>query len=409
MTESEKIAITAVGVIAPGAIGMEQFEAMLRRGVSTAREITRFDTAGLRSHCGALVENFRPKDFIAPMKLRRMNGLSRMALAAARLTMQDRALDQLPYSSGEIGVSMGTAFGPVQTSVEYLNEYVEKGAGLAPPQLFAESVANAPGSHIAIDLGFQGFNVTFTQRESSVCVALMYAASQIGKGAARAAFCGGVEELNETLYSVLDRIGALAHQKGNTAEQAHPFDRRRNGMMVGEGSGIVLLEPAGSLGEREPYALVSGFGIGKDVTASISDWGTGFQAGALVMRRAIADAGIELTDIDAVFASANSSVQGDHLEANSLQSLFGSAIPPVVATKGYFGEYAGAGSHQLISAVIALKRQWVPRSVGFESGEGAVDNAIVRSARDLPLRHILLNSFSAGGGLMSVVLSRCDR
>lgn len=387
---------------------MEQFEAMLRRGVSSSRTVTRFDTNGLRSHCAALVEDFRPKDFIAPMKLRRMNQLSRMALAAARLTLQDRRLDQLPYAAGEVGVSMGTAFGPVQTTVEYLNEYVEKGAGLAPPQLFAESVANAPGSHIAIDLGLQGFNVTFTQRESSFCAALMYAASQIGKGAVRAALCGGVEELNETLYSVLDRIGALAHQDGDTSEQGMPFDTRRNGMVVGEGSGIVLLEPADRPVDRVPYGVVSGFGIGKDATASISDWGTGSRVAARVMRDAIHDAGLQIDEIDAVFASANSSVRGDRLEAMALATLFESRIPPVVAIKGYFGEYAGAGSHQLLSALVSLKSQWLPGSVGFESGEGPVDNVIVRSAVDKPLGHILINSFSAGGGMISVVLSRFD-
>src|SRR5205823_2840299 len=143
---------------------------------------------------------------IAPMRMRRMNNLSRFAVSAARLALDDRGGELPP----ETGVAVGSAFGPVQTSVDYMREYVEKGASLAPPHLFAESVANAPGSHVAIEWGFRGFNVTVTQRESSALAAAMYASSQLVKGSARAALTGGVEEVNEMTFSVLDRIGALA-------------------------------------------------------------------------------------------------------------------------------------------------------------------------------------------------------
>src|SRR5947207_3193050 len=206
-----RIAITGLGMIAPAA----------------PAPIDRFDTAGLASHSAALVRDFKPRDFIAPMKLRRMNQLSRLTVAAARLALGDR---KLPVGSG---VAIGTAFGTVQTSVDYMQEYVEKGASLAPPQLFAESVANAPGSHVAIENGFRGFNITVTQRESSALAAAMVAASQVLKGSVPAAMIGGVEEVNEMIFSVLDRIGALAHANGVVDEASRPLDRRRNGMVIG--------------------------------------------------------------------------------------------------------------------------------------------------------------------------------
>src|SRR5947209_4598060 len=198
-----RIAITGLGMIAPAAIA----------------PIDRFDTAGLASHFAALVRDFKPRDFIAPMKLRRMNQLSRLTVSAARLALGER---KLPVGSG---VAIGTAFGTVQTSVDYMQEYVEKGAALAPPQLFAESVANAPGSHVGIELGLRGFNVTLTQRESSALAALMYAASQVAKGTVPAAIAGGVEEVTEIVFSVLDRIGALGRC-------SRPFDHQRDGMIV---------------------------------------------------------------------------------------------------------------------------------------------------------------------------------
>src|SRR5436305_2835112 len=210
-----RIAVTALGTIAPAAIA----------------PIDRFDTAGLAVHNAALVRDFKPRDYIAPMKMRRMNQLSRLTVAAARVALGGRTL---PAGSG---VAIGTAFGTVQTSVDYMQEYVEKGAALAPPQLFAESVANAPGSHIAIESDFRGFNITITQRESSALAAAMYAASQVVKGSVDAALTGGVEEASEMTISVLERLGALSK------DVARPFDRNRNGMIFGEGGAVLLLQP----------------------------------------------------------------------------------------------------------------------------------------------------------------------
>ena len=137
-----RVGITGIGIVAPGAIGIEAFRALLDAGASRVAPIERFDTEGLSAHNAALVADFTPRDYIPAMKLRRMNTLSRYAVSAARLAIDDAGI-ALP---NETGVALGTAFGPVQTSVDYMQEYVAKGAALAPPQLFAESVANAPGS-----------------------------------------------------------------------------------------------------------------------------------------------------------------------------------------------------------------------------------------------------------------------
>jgi len=352
-----RIPITGIGVVAPGALGVSAFRALLAEGRSAVAEIDRFDTAGLSAHTAALVRDFRPKDFIAPMKMRRMNGLSRLAMAAAKM-----AIDDCGAAPGtNTGVAIGTAFGPVQTSVEYMQEYVEKGAALAPPQLFAESVANAPGSHIAIELGLRGFNVTITQRESSALAAAMYASSQLAKGTVDAALIGGVEEANEMLFSVLDRVGALD-------------DAQRDGIVIGEGAAVLV---AGA-GTRAPYGWLSGFGIARDTTATISDWGTGHESVAAAMQAAIDDAGVTIDSIDAIYASANGSRRGDALEVRAIEALFGAREPNVVATKGVFGEYAAGGALQLVAALLGVEHH----------------------------RHVLVNSLSAGGGIVCAVISR---
>jgi 3-oxoacyl-[acyl-carrier-protein] synthase II len=388
-----RIPITGIGVVAPGAIGVEAFRAQLGSGRTAVVDVDRFDTTGLSAHKAALVTGFRPKEFIPAMKMRRMNALSRLGVAAAKLAIEDCG----GILGNDSGVAIGTAFGPVQTSVEYMQEYVAKGAALAPPQLFAESVANAPGSHIAIEWDLRGFNITITQRESSMLAAAMFASSQLLKNSVRAALIGGVEEANEMLFSVLDRIGALAHANGDVEEAARPFDRRRNGLVLGEAGAILV---AGG-GTRAPYGYLSGFGIARDTSASMSDWGSDHASVAGAMQAAIEDAELSLGDIDAIYASANGSVRGDALEQRAIQSLFEN-IPPVVATKGIFGEYAAGGGLQVAAALIALDEQKLHASPGFEEGELPV----TRETRDVRLRHVLVNTLSAGGGVVCAVVSR---
>jgi 3-oxoacyl-[acyl-carrier-protein] synthase II len=394
-----RVAITGIGVVAPGAVGIEPFRAMLDAGTTAVRPIDRFDTEGLSAHTAALVRDFKARDYIPAMKLRRMNTLSRYAVAAARLAIDDFGATL----STEAGVSLGTAFGPVQTSVDYMQEYVSRGPALAPPQLFAESVANAPGSHIAIEFDLRGFNITMTQRESSLLAAAMFGASQIVKGTVPSAIIGGVEEVNEMVFSVLDRLGTLAHADGALTECMRPFDRRRNGMTIGEGSTVFVAEGTPS---REPYGWLSGFGIARDTSATISDWGTGHDQVAAAMRAAIDDAELHVSDIDAIYASANGTKRGDRLELRAIQSLFGDAVPPVVATKGYFGEYAAGGGFQFAAALLAMRDQKLHASYGFEEGDPELRFAPVHAARDAALRHILVNSISAGGGVVCAVLSR---
>jgi len=350
-----RVAITGIGVVAPGAIGIDSFRELLASGRSAIAEVDRFDTAGLTAHRAALVRDFKPKELIAAMKLRRMNNLSRFGVGAAALALRDRGGEK--GDLGLTGVALGTSFGPVQTSVDYMREYVEKGAALAPPQLFAESVANAPGSHIAIEWGLRGFNVTVTQRESSALAAAMYASSQIVKGSVRAAMIGGVEEVTEMLYSVLDRIGALD-------------DSMQTGMIIGEGAAMMIAEASDSA----KYGFLSGFGMARDTTASVSDWGNDPEAIVTAMRAAMDDAEIDVRDIDAIYVSANGVKRAEDVEKEAIRRVFGEI--ETVKTKQIFGEYAAAGALQLIEAL--------------------------RSSH----RNVVVNSISAGGGIVCAVVTR---
>lgn len=391
------VAVTGVGVVVPGAIGFDAFTELLRNGRSAIATDESLTGRGFRSQSAGRVTGFTPKQFIKPAKLRRLNQLSRFGLAAASLALEQAGID--PSSASSTGVSLGTSFGPVETSVRYLDEYLDKGPSLAPPQLFAESVANAPGSHIAIEWGLRGFNVTFTQREASAATAMGYAAVQLASGNVRRALCGGVEEINDVLYGVLDRVGALARGDRPGLERMRPFDQRRSGLLPGEGGAVIVLDEESS----SPLCHVTGFATGRDRSASLIGWGTDHSALSNVMRRAVEDAGLELAQIDVIHASANGSRQGDAIEARAVAELFGGEVP-VVATKGYFGEYAGGGGAQLAAAIASISEGVLWKSVGFESGEEAI--SVVTEPTRLRSNHVLVNAIAAGGGIVSLVLSR---
>jgi 3-oxoacyl-(acyl-carrier-protein) synthase len=220
----------------------------------------------------------------------------------------------------------------------------------------------------------------------------MFASSQIVKGIVPSAIIGGVEEVNEMVFSVLDRLGALAHSKDGASEAMRPFDRRRNGMSIGEGSAIFMAEGTPS---RQPYGWLAGFGIARDTTATISDWGTGDAHVAAAMAAAIDDAGIQPSDVDAIYASANGTKRGDLLESRAIQRLFGDAVPPVVATKAYFGEYAAGGGFDLAAALLAMCDQKLHASFGFAERDPEMQFTPVTEARAANLL-VQLVDFRAG-------------
>ncbi len=174
-------------------------------------------------------------------------------------------------------------------------------------------------------------------------------------------------------------------------------------MSIGEGSAIFVAEGTPS---QQPYGWLAGFGIARDTTATISDWGTGDAQVAAAMQAAIDDAGIAIADVDAIYASANGTRRGDQLEMRAIQRLFGDNVPPVVATKGYVGEYAAGGGFDLAAALLAMRDQKLHASFGFEEADSEMRFAPVIAPRAANLRNILVNSVSAGGGVVCAVVTR---
>ncbi len=170
---------------------------------------------------------------------------------------------------------------------------------------------------------------------------------------------------------------------------------------------MLILQPAEAIeAARHVYGYFAGFGIARDTTATTSDWGSDPDALVRAMRAAVDDAGIALEDIDAIYASANSTLRAARTEYLAIQQLFGDRVPPVVAVKGCFGEYAAGGALQIVAALLAIEEQMLHASCGFEHGEREMKVEVVRERRSAVLRNVLVNSVSAGGGIVCAVVSR---
>src|SRR5437773_2172424 len=251
---SERVLITGIGSISCFGVGRAALVEALQSGATGVAPIARFDTGTCRSHRAALIRDFDPAAFIPPLKLRRIDAVGRLALACARLAFTDAGC--VPDASGrdDCGVALGTFTAGLDSLVEYLDGLTKDGPTGVPAILFSNTVSNAPASLAAIEFGLRGPNVTFNQREASSLGALVFSVGAIRQGRTAAMVTGGADCLEETFFKVHDRFRALSPMRGERGtagtEAARPFDRRRNGFILGEGGFLVLIESASTAAAR---------------------------------------------------------------------------------------------------------------------------------------------------------------
>ena len=257
-----RVVVTGVGLVTPLGVGKEVFARQLFGGLSGIRPITLFDTARFDAKLGAQVRDFTPRDFIRPATLRRMDRLSQMATAAARMALDDADLQIGPHNRDRVGIVLGTCFGGSDVAAQFAKVLFTDSPRRANPILVPNTVMNAPAGHAAIELGVRGVNTTVNHREVSAETAIACAAAEIARGRADAVLAGGGDILSEFYFNVLARFRTLSPQNGGP-EGLRPFDARRNGIVVGEGAGVVCLESLPSAEARGaiPYCEIAGWGL----------------------------------------------------------------------------------------------------------------------------------------------------
>lgn len=397
----ESIAVTGIGVVSAFGVSRATFCDGLLRGVSGLSGITRFDATRCRTQVLASVTGFDATRWISPMKLRRMDQTGSFALVAVQEALADAAMPATV--PGRTGVVLGTYTAGGQTSYEYLEGLHRGGPSGAPALLFHSTVGNAAASLAAMEFSFRGPNVTVSQKEASGLAAVADAVHLLREGRAEVVVAGGVDAAFDVFFRVHDRFNVMSPGAPGTAVSC-PFDRRRNGFVMGEGAfALVMARPDALAPSQRIYGHVLGVGTA-GATVALNAWPDDSRSIGRVMQLAIDDAELQPDDIDVVFAAANSTPQLDRVEAEALAALFTPATL-VTSVKGSIGECGAAGAASCAAALLCAELGQVPPVAGLLAADDcAATLNLARAATPWPGPNVLVNSIGSGGSLVSVVM-----
>ncbi len=406
--EPDRVVVTGRGTVNAIADDAAAFADALQSGVCGIGPVTRFDTTDYRSHTGAQVNAFDPRRHIPPAySLKRMSWSDRMAMAAALQALGDAGL--MPPSDrlgARTGVVIGGGAGGMLECEPAFAGYLESGAGRMAVSPFAAFSCASSADHIASHLGLTGPKTTFMTACSSGATAIGYASDLIRLGAADVMVCGGTEPMCRITYASFNALQAV------DPIACRPFDQMRQGLTLGEGAGILVLESLTHARRRGAaiYAEMLGCGISCDANHMTAPAPDG--AGAVdAMRAAMADAGIGPDAVDYINAHGTATPANDRMESIAIRRVFGDRARriPVSSIKSMVGHTLGAaGAIEAVACVLAIERRFVPPTVNHETPDadcGDLD-IVAGSARPAALNVVLSNSFAFGGNNTCLVLGR---
>ena len=406
--KAQRIVITGIGMATPLGIGKDQFSRRLFAGDCAVAPVKSFDTSAFSSHCSAEVTDFQPRDFISIKNIRRMDRISQFTSAAARLALTDAGLTVNTDNRDRIGIVLGTSFGATDVTVQFAGTLLNEGPAFVNPILVPNTVMNAAAGHTSIELGFRGVNTTVTHFAVSAETAIAYAVSEVRRGAADFVLTGGVDILSKFYYEALTRFHALSPLDGKF-EESRPFDRDRNGMIAGEGCGIICIESMESAlaRGRKPYCEIKGFGQGSS-PATPTGWPENPEGVKKTISRALTNAGITPQDIGAISAAANGSITLDRIEAEAYAEIFAGNKdgPWITALKGALGESFSSGGIRACALALSFEEGALPPTCGL-SNPLAQLKFVRRRKEEIEINNALLAGISFGGTYVYLVLGKC--
>ena len=403
--------ITGIGPITCIGQGVAEFWKGILAEKSGITRISTFDTSMFHAHCGGEIPDWEPSQFFPPHRLKRLDRYAQFAVASAKMALDDAGI---PYSrerpQHRVGVSFGTALGGVCQAEDQHIRFLKKGARGVNPTLALQVFGGSAHSNIAIEFGFRGVGTTNSNSCASGTVAVGEALRYIRDNFADVIVAGGAEAALATLsFGAFDLIKTMSRWNGDPALACRPFDRLRDGFVMGEGAMSLIveeLEHARSRGARI-YAEVLGYSLNNDAYHMTSPLPDG-QSCAQAMRDALADARLTPEQIDYINAHASSTQLNDNTETMSIKQVFQEQARkiPVSGTKGYYAHPLGAtGAIEAALCALALNRQWVPPTINYQHCDPACDLDLVPNhGRSAKLDYVMSNSFGFGGINACVIL-----
>lgn len=409
-----RVVVTGLGIVCPVGLNLKESWDNIVAGTNGVVPITEYDASEYPVRFAATVKNFDASHVIPAKDQKKMDVFIHYGLVAAEEALQDSGLEITDANAARIGVSIGSGIGGLPMIESCHIKMLEGGARKVSPFFVPGSIINMISGNFSIRHGIKGPNIALVTACSTGTHSIGQAARMIAYGDADVMIAGGSEKASSPLgMNGFAAARALSTRNDDPAHASRPWDRDRDGFVLGDGAGVVVLEEYEMARARGAniYAEVAGFGLNSDahhMTQPVAD-GSG---AARCMQNALADAGLNPEDIDYVNAHGTSTPAGDIAETNAIKSAFGSAAGKVAisSTKSMVGHLLGAaGGVEAVFSVMAIRDQVAPPTINLENpGEGCDLDYIPNTARDMKINVTLSNSFGFGGTNGTLVFRKVD-
>jgi 3-oxoacyl-[acyl-carrier-protein] synthase II len=401
--DGRRVVVTGLGLVTPHGVGTEETWDGIINGRSGVGRITLFDATGFATQIAGEVPGFNPEDFIEPKEIKKMDKFIQYALAAAQMAMDDSGLQITGANADRVGVVVGSGMGGLRSIEQYHSVLLERGPRRITPFFIPMLIINLASGQISIRFGAKGPNSAAVTACAAGTHSIGDAFRIIQRGFADAMIAGGAESTVTPLgIGGFNAMKALSTRNEEPERASRPFDAERDGFVMGEGSGIVILEALDSALQRgaKIYAEVVGYGMTSDayhITAPSPD-GDG---AARCMAATLKDADVSPDVVDYINAHGTSTKYGDELETMAIKNVFGPHAGKlfVSSTKSMTGHLLGAtGGVEAVFSVLSIYRGIMPPTINLDNPDEGCDlDYVPHKARQADLRYAMSNSFGFGG------------
>ena len=414
MNEQRRVVVTGLGLVSPLGTGVEKNWQALMDGRSGIRKISRFAADGFASRIAGEVPDFKAEDYIEPKEIKKMDLFIQYAMGAATMAMNDSGLQIDNQSAEGVGVIIGVGLCGIETIETTKEALANGGPRKISPFFIPKVISNLAPGHVAIRFGAKGVNWTPTSACASGTHAIGEAYHLIRRGVQDAVIVGGAEATITPLsVGGFAAMKALSTRNDEPERASRPFDKERDGFIIGEGSGMMILEDRDHAVKRgaKVYAEIIGYAANGDayhMTAPAPDG----EGAARCMRLALKDAGIAPSDVDYINAHGTSTEYNDANETTAIKAVFGeqAAKLAVSSTKSMTGHLLGAaGAVEGVFSVLALHHGMIPPTINYENPDPVCDlDYVPNKARKADISVVLSNSFGFGGTNGCVIFRRAQ-
>jgi len=399
----KRVFVTGMGAVTPIGIGIDEFATNLKAGVSGVGPITRFDASKHTARIAAEVKNFDPTLYISKKEVRRHDRYSQFAMAASEMAIKQAGMTSENFDPARVGVIIATGIGGISTMEAEHDTYMKSGPGRVSPFLVPMMICNIASGCLAMAHGFKGPNYCVVSACASGLHAIGEAWQKVQLGIVDAMICGGAEAgITPLTVAGFAQMKALSTRNDEPTKASRPYDKDRDGFVMGEGSGSIVLESEESMLKRgaKPIAELVGYGCSADAYHLTAPDPNG-EGAFLAMKQALAWNSIPAEQIDYVNAHGTSTPVGDPVEVVAIKRVFGDHAKKLAvnSTKSMIGHLLGAaGAVGTVATLIQMSRGFLHPTINHDQpGDGCDLDFVPNTAREAKIRHAIVNSFGFGG------------